>query len=858
MMVPMLKTRLGDEAMCFPVPHPRIRATHIRRRYASVLAFVLLAIHGAVWGQVIISEIHYNPPAQGIEDGLFREFIELYNPGDEAVDLTGYFFDSGLTYAFPDATILAPGEYLVLARDLEHRVWRNQAIQLLGPYEGRLDNGGERITLKDAQGEIVETLKYNDTPPWPRGADGYDASLERVGATAPADDYHSWRTSLALGGTPGALNSVDGTPPTPLVSAWQTTPVHPTSADAVRLQVTLDAAAPVTSVFLNIDDGRQDPGGTTLFDYDTLWRFWKGTSAPSTGLDWTALDFDAADWRQAQGGLGYGDTERVNLTLNDMRGSYATVFLRKTFTVTDVSAQQMYFLDIFYDDGFICYVNGQEAARANAPETVTHTVLATGSHESDTLATFSLPRSLFKPGENVMSVVGFNISLGGSSDFVLTPRLRVQQGDSSRIEMTRMDVSDNAFRYEATLPPAPSQSIIRTNLTVQLENGEEVTLPHAAEPAPFLSYFVYDGEIASTLPILWIQEPQVSTLLDNGRSYGAAVALPGDATAPTLFDGAWVIPSASQRKKIRFIKGAEFFGDRTINIIPEVPTGGTNAGVSSPYREHLGYWFYSQMGVLSPWAQFYRTIELPQNGAALQRQQLVFQQVNERFLEMNGLDPDGDLYKLDRRANPRWEKHTNLAEGTASVDNLLAALSSSRREAIQTRFNLDNMLAYSAASIFTSNWDGYWQNHWMYLDPATDIWEMYPWDLDWIWGATPPANTGAMYAEMPLSFPIDGVAVGFTKVSRQAGPVTSPMHRDALYYEAYVERLAETFDTTFAQEFLFAQIDEDQARLLEDLALLHQQTGRDVDALVRQVEQSYATLKTYIIRRRAFLAPLLR
>ena len=818
---------------------------------------VLLAMSSLANSQVILNEVHYNPPDQGIEDGLFREFIELYNRGDHEIDLTGYFFDSGVSYVFPEDTILQPGDYLVLAKDPEHLVWRNRPFRLWGPYEGRLDNGGERLTLRNGQGDIIESLTYNDAPPWPRGADGYNASLERVLPTALTDDYHSWRTSINPGGTPGAVNSVIGTSPMPLVSEWHITPPHPASSDSVRLQVTLDTSDPIASVFLNIDDGLQDPAATILFDYDTIWRFWKGTSAPSIGLDWTAPDFDVTHWRLAQGGLGYGDTARVNLTLNDMRGRYTTVFLRRDFTLPSGPTQQGGFLDIYYDDGFICFINGQEAARANAPETVTHDALAIGSHEAHALSTFALPGHLFTSGENVISVVGFNLSLDGSSDFVLAPSLRIEQGDSSRMEMSRTAVfGDNAL-YEATLPSVPSQSIVRTNLTVQLDNGEDITLPHPAEPVPFLSYFVYDGDIVSTLPLLWIMEPRSSTLLNNGRSYGAAVALPIDATEPTLFEGVFVIPSASQRRKIRFIKGAEFFGDRTINIIPETPTGGTNAGISSPYREHLGYWFYSQMGVLSPWARFYRTIELPSHSASIQRQQLVFQQVNERFLEHNGLDPDGDLYKLDRRANPRWEKHTNLAEGNASIDELLDALRTSRSETIATRFNLDNMLAYSAASIFTSNWDGYWQNHWMYLDPTSASWEMYPWDLDWIWGATPPANTGAMYAQMPLSFPIDGVAVGFTNVSRPAGPVTSPMHRDALYYEAYVQRLAETFDTAFGQDFLFARIDEDEQSLLDDLALLHQQTGRNVTPLVQQVQQSYATLKTYIVQRRAFLAPLL-
>ena len=165
------------------------------------------------------------------------------------------------------------------------------------------------------------------------------------------------------------------------ISEWHTTPRYPTSSDFVRLQVILDTTAPIAAVFLNIDDALQGATGATLFDYDTIWRFWKGTSSP--GLDWTAIDFDGTHWRLVQGGLGYGDTAHVNLRLNDMHGNYTTVYLRKEFTLASVPAQQAFFLEVFYDDGFICYINGQEAVRENGPETVTHTALATGSHESE-------------------------------------------------------------------------------------------------------------------------------------------------------------------------------------------------------------------------------------------------------------------------------------------------------------------------------------------------------------------------------------------------------------------------------------------------------------------------------------------
>ncbi len=805
-----------------------------------------------VWGQVVISEIHYNPPDIGTEDGLFREFIELHNPAGSAIDLSGYVFDNGITFEFPEDASLFPQQYIVIAKDLGHSVWRNSAFRILGPYEGRLANSGERLTLRNPQGEVVESLRYDDAPPWPRGADGYDSSLERIDFNLPADDFHAWRSSTQLGGTPGRRNSTTDTPSHPAITEWSVTPQHPSSDDQVVLQVTLDTVESLQSVYLNLEDNSNSGSDQTIIEFNSSWRYWKGTSPPSNGLEWTTQSFNDGNWLNGRAGFGYGDIGRVNTVLNDMRGGYSTVFLRKQFSIEEMDSQSAFFLDLYYDDGFICYINGQEAAHENAPATYAHTSNAAGSHESNTLSTFSLSNQLFQQGENVIAIVGFNISLGGSSDFVLAPSLRIQQNRATRIEMEQTSPGE----FQATLPPSPSQSIIRTNITVEFDDDGEVTLPHSAEPTPFLSYFVYDNDIESTLPLLWVMQPSPSPLLANGREYGAAVAKPIGADHPTLFDGALVVPSSSGRQKIRFIKGAEFFGDRTINIIPEVPTGGTNAGTSSPYREHLGYWFYSEMGVLSPWSEFFRTMELPQNESP-QRQQLVFQQINERFLEMNGRNPDADLYKLERRANPNWEKHTNLAEGNASVNELLESLRRSRRQTIETRFDIDNMLNYSAASIFTSNWDGYWQNNWMYLDPDTSRWEMYPWDLDWIWGATPPPNIGPMYAEMPLLFPIDGNAAGDPNVSRPPGPVTSPMHQDAVYFEAYIERLAQTFDTVFGQQRMFDKMAQDEQRLVDDLEQLQQQTGRNVSQRRREIQNSYDTIRTYIQRRRAFLGPLL-
>src|SRR5687767_4359640 len=62
---------------------------------------------------LVINEIHYT------EDNptIHSEFIELYNAGATAIDLSGWYFDDGISYAFPAGTIVAPGGYLVVCED---------------------------------------------------------------------------------------------------------------------------------------------------------------------------------------------------------------------------------------------------------------------------------------------------------------------------------------------------------------------------------------------------------------------------------------------------------------------------------------------------------------------------------------------------------------------------------------------------------------------------------------------------------------------------------------------------------------------------------------------------------------------
>jgi hypothetical protein len=175
--------------------------------WRSALAAVAFALPlGA--HDIVINEVMYHPPG----DHQNLQFIELFNKGSETVDLSGWAFSKGVKFTFPDKTELKPGGFLVIPKDLvafAGEYGRN--IHVIGPFEGRLPHKGERLELISSKGAVVESLKFQDHAPWPAGADGYGASLERICPDGPVDDPSNWACSRIpqferSTGTPGRQN----------------------------------------------------------------------------------------------------------------------------------------------------------------------------------------------------------------------------------------------------------------------------------------------------------------------------------------------------------------------------------------------------------------------------------------------------------------------------------------------------------------------------------------------------------------------------------------------------------------------------------------------------------------------------
>ncbi|MDF7801336.1 lamin tail domain-containing protein [Pontiellaceae bacterium B1224] len=196
-------------------------------QFPSLKSFSPMAANtDPVVGPVVVSEIMYNPAANG------HEYIELLNTSESSVPLFEIYNPSnvwkvgGIDFQFPEDSIsLGAGGVLLLVRDtITPEAFRSTysipaSIQIFS-YTGKLDNGGESITLRapdepvqtgpyagDVPYVIIDRITYDDVAPWPTEADGTGHSLERISFTAYGNDVANWRKSSSVGGSPGVADA---------------------------------------------------------------------------------------------------------------------------------------------------------------------------------------------------------------------------------------------------------------------------------------------------------------------------------------------------------------------------------------------------------------------------------------------------------------------------------------------------------------------------------------------------------------------------------------------------------------------------------------------------------------------------
>lgn len=145
---------------------------------------------------LVITKINYHPgttTAYPVSND--QEFIAIENTGSATVNLSGvYFRELGITYQFPYNSTVAGNSTIYLASNAT--VFQSQnGLVPFGQYTRNLSNKSQKLVLADAYGNIIDTVEYFDSAPWPTAPDGNGSYLQLVSTTLDNNLASSWIAS---------------------------------------------------------------------------------------------------------------------------------------------------------------------------------------------------------------------------------------------------------------------------------------------------------------------------------------------------------------------------------------------------------------------------------------------------------------------------------------------------------------------------------------------------------------------------------------------------------------------------------------------------------------------------------------
>jgi hypothetical protein len=158
-------------------------------------------------GKIVINEINYNSSSQ-FDPG---DWIELYNKSALNIDMSNWVLsdsDPSHAFSFPAGTVLGADKYLVALVDSNaFKSFFPAAKNYIGQMDFGLSGSGELIKLIDKNGNVIDSLVYDDKSPWPEEADGLGATLELPDPSSDNSLGENWKASAGHG-SPGEINSV--------------------------------------------------------------------------------------------------------------------------------------------------------------------------------------------------------------------------------------------------------------------------------------------------------------------------------------------------------------------------------------------------------------------------------------------------------------------------------------------------------------------------------------------------------------------------------------------------------------------------------------------------------------------------
>jgi hypothetical protein len=214
---------------------------------------------------IAITEIMYKPAPRTDSNNL--EFVEIYNSNPYFHDISNYkLVANNLNYTFPPGSVLPAGAFLVVAASPQNIQSIYGITNVVGPYTGSLKKA-DTLQLLDEVGNVLLTIPYANTSPWPVAADGVGHSLVLASPTYGEGDPRAWDISDVVGGSPGQMEAYRASPLRNVVINEFLAHTDPPEYDYIELYNHANQAVNISGCILTDDPATNKfvvPSGTII------------------------------------------------------------------------------------------------------------------------------------------------------------------------------------------------------------------------------------------------------------------------------------------------------------------------------------------------------------------------------------------------------------------------------------------------------------------------------------------------------------------------------------------------------------------------------------------------------------------